>query len=295
MGDRPREDESLDEATSFGRSGTGTSGRKPRRRRRGRSEREGGRRARALLPHLLTTGNLAAGFYAIIKASEGDFDRAAIAIILAAVFDGLDGRVARMTRATSRFGAEYDSIADTVSFGVAPAMLAFHAGAFHELGWTGWVMAFMFMACAALRLARFNVSPGRYRGRFEGLPSPPAAGTVLATVLFTGTLRESGLSLGIPTWFAALGLALLGLLMVSPIPYRSFKDVKLGGSYRSVVLMVIAFAVILMKPSVTLFLVGIAYCCSGPIESYWRWRTGGSLEEIASEEAVAHETPEGTG
>jgi CDP-diacylglycerol--serine O-phosphatidyltransferase len=263
--------------------------RKSRRRRRSRST-ENGRRARALLPHMLTTGNLAAGFYSIIKGSEGDFDRAAIAILVAAVFDGLDGRVARMTRATSKFGAEYDSIADTVSFGVAPAMLAFHSGAFSELGWTGWVMAFMFTACAALRLARFNVSPGRYRGRFEGLASPPAAGMVLATVMFTGTLRESGISLGLPAFFGALGLAVLGLLMVSPIPYRSFKDVKLGGSYRSVVFMVIGFAVILMKPSVTLFLVGIVYCSSGPIDAYWRRRTGHTLEEIASEEPEPGET-----
>lgn len=278
-------------AESSPRSDAPAVGRRARRRRRRSADRGG--RARALLPHLLTTGNLAAGFYAIIKASEGQFDRAAFAIIVAAAFDGLDGRVARMTRATSRFGAEYDSIADTVSFGVAPAILAFHAGAFFELGWTGWVMAFMFTACAALRLARFNVSPGRYRGRFEGLASPPAAGTVLATVLFTGTLRESGFAIEFPSWFGALGLAVLGLLMVSPIPYRSFKDVRLGGSYRSIVFMVIGFAVILMKPSVTLFIVGIVYCSSGPIELYWRWRTGKTLEEIVSEDPAPAETARG--
>ena len=255
-----------------------------RRRRRRRRSSDGGHRARALLPPLLTTGNLAAGFYSIIKASEGDLDRAAVAIIAAAAFDGLDGRVARMTRATSKFGAEYDSIADTVSFGVAPAMLAFHAGAFYELGWTGWVMAFMFTACAALRLARFNVSPGRYRGRFEGLASPAAAGMVLSTVLFIGTLRDNGMDPNIPAFLGALGLALLGLLMVSPIPYRSFKDAKLGGSYRTIVFMVIGFAVILAKPSVTLFLVGLVYCSSGPVELYWRHRTGKQLEEIESEE-----------
>ena len=225
-----------------------------------------------------------------MHARAGRHDLAALGIVLAAVADGIDGRVARLAGVSSRFGMEYDSIADTVAFGLAPAMLAFHAGAFSELGWTGWVMAFMFTACAALRLARFNVSPGRYRGRFEGLASPPAAGMVLATVMFTGTLRESGMSLGLPAFFGALGLALLGLLMVSPIPYRSFKDVKLGGSYRSVVFMVIGFAVILMKPSVTLFLVGIVYCSSGPIEAYWRHRTGHTLEEIASEEPEPKET-----
>ena len=100
-------------------------------------------------------------------------------LIFAAVFDILDGRLARLSGTTSRFGFEYDSIADTVSFGVAPAVLAFNAGQFHELGWTGWVMGFMFTAGAALRLARFNVTPQRYPGRFEGLPSPAAAGMVL--------------------------------------------------------------------------------------------------------------------
>ena len=267
--------------------------RKARRRRR-RGRRRGARGLTALLPNLPTTGNLAAGFYAIVKASQGDFERAAVAIIVAGAFDALDGRVARMANATSRFGVEYDSIADTVSFGVAPAILAFHAGAFAELGWTGWVMAFMYMACAALRLARFNVSPGRYKGRFEGLSSPSAAGTVLATVMFAGFLRESGLPLGVPASVASLGLALLGLLMVSPVPYRSFKDLELRGSYRNLVLMVIASAVILSKPSVTLFVVGIVYVSSGPIEWYWRYRTGHTLEEIAPGEGLPVEEGQGT-
>ena len=253
------------------------------RRRRRRSRGNGGRNLSALLPHILTTGNLAAGFYAIVKASEGDFDRACIALIIAAVFDALDGRVARMARATSAFGMEYDTISDTVSFGVAPAILAFNAGAFHELGWTGWVMAFMFTVCAALRLARFNVSPGRYRGRFEGLPSPAAAGMVLSTVWLTVFLKENGIALGVPASLAALGVAALGLLMVSPIPYRSFKEIHLPGSYRTIVLSVIGFAVILSKPSVTLFFVGIVYVSSGPIEMWWRRRNGQVLEEVASE------------
>lgn len=234
-----------------------------------------------LLPHILTTCNLAAGFYAILKAGEGQYERAAVALIVGAVFDGLDGRAARMAHATSRFGVEYDSIADTVTFGVAPAVLAFNVGAFDELGWTGWVMAFMYTACAALRLARFNVSPGRYRGRFEGLPSPPAAGMVLSTVLFTGYLREIGMPAGIPATIAAMGLAMLGLLMVTSIPYRNFKDVRLRGSYRSIVLMVVGFAVIIALPQVTLFLIGIVYVSSGPIEVWYRWKTGQGLEEIA--------------
>ncbi len=251
-------------------------GRRRRRRRRARS-------GVALLPQLFTTGNLAAGFWSITLSARGDLDRAALAILIAAVFDILDGRVARMARATSRFGAEYDSISDTVSFGVAPAMLAYQAGALQHLGWTGWVLAFLYAVCAALRLARFNVSPGRYRGRFQGLASPAAAGMVLSSVWFSGFLRESGLPLDIPAPLAGAGIALLGVLMVSPIPYRSFKDLRVRTTYRATVLMVLALAVMLSKPSVTFFLVGLAYVASGPVEWLWRWRTGRSLEEIELE------------
>ena len=261
-----------DSNSSPGKTGRG-------RRRRGR--RREGRGFAALLPHLLTTANLAAGFYAIVKAGEGEFERAAVALIVAGVFDVLDGRAARFGHTSSRFGLEFDSIADTVSFGVAPAILAFNAGAFYELGWTGWVMAFIFMACAALRLARFNVSPGRYPGHFEGLPSPAAAGIVITTVLLSGWLRESGLSFGVPATLVALGVALVGLLMVSPIPYRSFKHVSLRGSYWNVVLMVMATTVIQMRPEFTLFVIAYAYAVSGPAEVLWRRRVGRPLVEAA--------------
>jgi CDP-diacylglycerol--serine O-phosphatidyltransferase len=265
-----------------------------RRRRRRRGDGERVRDFSALLPHLLTTGNLAAGFYSITLSASGNLDRAALAIIFAGVCDALDGRVARMANATSRFGAEYDSIADTVSFGVAPAMLAFSAGALQELGWTGWVLAFIYTACAALRLARFNVKPERYAGRFEGLPSPAAAGMVLSSVWFGGFLRESGLSLDLPAALAGMGVALVGLLMVSPIPYRSFKGVHFGGSYRTVVVMVIAFAVILSKPAVTLFIVGILYVGSGPAEWIWRWRTGRVLDAVGEQEPLPGPETRGT-
>jgi len=240
---------------------------------------------------VLTTGNLAAGFYSVTLSASGNLDHAALAIIFAGICDLLDGRVARMAGATSRFGAEYDSIADTVSFGVAPAMLAFSAGALQELGWTGWVLAFIYTACAALRLARFNVQPERYPGRFEGLPSPAAAGMVLSSVWFGGFLRGSGFALDVPAALAGLGVALVGLLMVSPIPYRSFKGVRLGGSHPTVVVTVIAFAVILSKPAVTLFIVGLLYVGSGPAEWIWRRRTGRILEEAETGESLpGHET-----
>lgn len=251
--------------------------------RKGRGRRRRGDRGFAFLPQLFTTGNLALGFYAIVKASEGQFERACIALIFAGIFDALDGRVARMTSATSRFGAEYDSIADTVSFGVAPAILAFNAGAFHELGWTGWVMAFMYTACAALRLARFNVSQGRYRGRFEGLPSPPAAGMVVAAVLLAVFLEENGTPLAMPASLPAIGLAGIGLLMVSAIPYRSFKEASITRSYGNLVWVIVGFVVVLSMPAITLFMIGVIYVASGPVEWLWRRHKGEVLEEVSAE------------
>ena len=259
-----------------------SAGRRGRRRRRRRRERSGRRGIAALLPHLLTTGNLAAGFYAIVEASTGDPVRASWAILVAGIFDTLDGRAARLTHSESRFGVEYDSIADTVSFGVAPAVIAFHAGGFlQELGWTGWVMAFVFTACASLRLARFNVTAGRYRGRFDGLPSPAAAGMVVSTVWFVGFLREVGFEPNVPAMLPALGVAAIGLLMVSPIPYRNGKDLRVRRSNPSIVAVVLVFTLLVAKPDVTFFLVGLIYVASGPFDWYWRHHTGRSLEELA--------------
>ncbi len=264
--------------------------RSPRRTRRGRRRRRGsgqprGVGAAALLPHVLTTGNLAAGFYAIIKASTGDIERASWAILVAGIFDTLDGRAARLTHSESRFGAEYDSISDTVSFGVAPAVIAFHAGHFLELGWTGWVMAFLYTACASLRLARFNVMSGTFRGRFDGLPSPSAAGMVVSTVWFTGFLREAGIPVNVPAMFPAFAIASLGLLMVSPIPYYNGKDLNLTSSYRNIVFAVVFFTALIAKPEVSFFIVGIVYCSSGPAASLWRRRTGRTLERLVPDDA----------
>jgi CDP-diacylglycerol--serine O-phosphatidyltransferase len=262
----------------------GKGGRRGRRRRSRLRTGEGrelfGRGLGPLLPHLLTTGNLAAGFYAIVKASDNIW-YASWAILIAAIFDTLDGRAARLTNSESRFGVEYDSIADTVSFCVAPAVIAYHAGHFLELGfWPGPVMAFVFTACGAMRLARFNVTSGRYRGRFDGLPTPAAAGMVVSVVWFSeGFLKQDlGLSMGLPPMLPALGLVLLGLLMVSPIPYHSFKDLKIGRGNGSIVVAVLAVILLALKPTVTFFLIGVAYVAHGPIAWYWRYRTGRILE-----------------
>ena len=252
----------------------------PRRGRR-RRRRRGDRPSRMyLLPHILTTGNLFFGFYAIVHAFTGDPDKAALGIILAAAFDVFDGRVARMTHSTSPFGREYDSIADTVSFGVAPAMLAFSAGDLHVLGRAGWVLAFLYTACGALRLARFNVTPPRYRGRFEGMPSPAAAGMVASTQWFVSFLADYGYRLNVPEWLVAGGVATLGLLMVSAIPYRSNKEFDVRHSYPTLVFVVVALAFLVAEPSVSLFCIGLIYVVSGPVEWVWRRVKGRPLEEL---------------
>ncbi len=251
-----------------------------RARRRHSDEAAGQPRRLSLLPHLVTTAGLFFGFYAIVQAFTGKPDMAALGIILAGVCDALDGRLARIARATSRFGAEYDSISDTVSFGVAPAMLAFSAGNLQVLGRTGWVMAFLFTACAALRLARFNVAPSRYRGRFEGMPSPAAAGMVASTQWFASFLRDYGYPVSLPESFVAGGVAILGLLMVSAIPYRSFKEVDLRHSYGTLVMVVFAIALVVQEPSVTLFFIGVLYVFSGPVEWLWRMAAHRPLEEL---------------
>ena len=217
---------------------------------------------------------------------------ASYAIFVAGVFDILDGRAARLTGSESRFGAEYDSIADTVSFAVAPAVIAFHAGGFIELKWAGWLMAFTYTACASLRLARFNVTSGRYRGRFDGLPSPAGAGMVVSTVWFHEFLKAQDIVIHVPAMLPAIGLAALGLLMVSPIPYRSFKDVNVRGSYGAIVAVVILTIVLFLEPGLNFFLLGLAYCLSGPISAYWRLRTGGSLEELVDPTASEPPAPE---
>jgi len=264
-----------------------------RRRRRRRRERSGPPRGLYLLPHLITTANLAFGFFAIVQAFAGRHDLSALGIVLAGVCDALDGRVARLAKTAGRFGVEYDSIADTVSFGVAPAMLAFAAGNLQVLGRPGWVLTFVFTVCAALRLARFNVSSGRYKGRFEGMPSPMAAGTVASTQWFVSFLRENGLAVSVPEVAVAVGVVLLGLLMVSPIPYRSGKELDLRHSFGTLVLVVIAILLIIQEPSVTLFVIAIAYGLSGPIEWVWRRATGAQLEEVAPTPPIAGEPPRG--
>jgi CDP-diacylglycerol--serine O-phosphatidyltransferase len=266
-----------------------------RRRRRRRTRAEQRRGFVSILPSLLTTGNLAAGFWSITLSMHGELERAALAIVIGGFFDMLDGRVARMANATSRFGAQYDSIADTVAFGVAPGMLAYSAASLPQLGWAGWVVACLYTVCAGLRLARFNVSPGRFPGRFDGLSSPAAAGMMLSSVWFGGWLREQGFPVNLPPLLAAAGVVAVALLMVSPVPYHSFKQVNFRRPYRALVLVVLAAWVIMLEYRVTLFCVGLVYVGSGPAEWLWRRQTGRELSLQASETTPAASDAESGG
>lgn len=228
-------------------------------------ETEAGRQVRHkgvyLLPNLITTAALFAGFYAIVAAMNGHFENAAIAIIVAGVLDGMDGGVARLTNTQSKFGAEYDSLSDCVAFGVAPGLVAY-AWALTELGKLGWVAAFIYVACAALRLARFNLqsetSDSRY---FIGLPSPSGAGLV-ATMVWLGTSR--GVEGNDIAFLVAFMTAAAGLLMVSPVRYQSFKEFHIGRvPVRALLGVIVAFAIVVLDPPLVLAAVALIYIGSG--------------------------------
>jgi len=229
------------------------------------------RRGIYLLPNLLTTAALFAGFYAVIAAIQGRFEPAAIAIFAAMVLDGLDGRVARLTHTQSDFGAEYDSLSDMVAFGVAPALVAYE-WALGGLGKVGWLAAFVYMAAAALRLARFNTQIGIADKRFfQGLPSPSAAAIVGAGVWIGADHAITGADM---SWLAAILTAGAGLLMVSNFRYHSFKQIDVRGrvSFIVAVVVMLAFAVVFLHPPVVLFAGFLSYAISGPVLTLVRRR-----------------------
>lgn len=223
-----------------------------------------------LLPNLFTTGALFAGFYAVIAAMRGDFESAPIAILFALIFDGLDGRIARLTNTSSKFGAEYDSLADMVSFGVAPALVMF-SWALGDLGKFGWSAAFIYVACAALRLARFNTQIDTAdKNYFTGLASPAAACIIGSTVWVCHDLGWVGEHL--PYEVAVLvGLltALVGFLMIANFPYYSFKDIDFRGRVPFVVMIavVLIFGLVTVDPPRIILLAFLAYAASGPVMS----------------------------
>lgn len=204
-----------------------------------------------LLPNLFTTAALFSGFYSIIAAMNGNFTHAAVAIFISMILDGLDGRVARLTRTQSAFGAEYDSLADMVSFGLAPALVAF-TWALAPLGKVGWIAAFIYAVGAALRLARFNTMIGIEDKRyFTGLPSPAAAAIVAGVIWAANDSDVSGSSLAV---VMTLLVPVVGLLMVSNVKYRSFKDLNIKGRVPFVVLLIAVLALVIaaLEPAIVL-------------------------------------------
>ena len=219
-----------------------------------------------LLPNLFTTAALFSGFYAVLASMNSQFEKAVIAIFIAMVLDGLDGRVARMTNTQTAFGAEYDSLSDMVAFGLAPALVMYE-WALHSLGKPGWLAAFIYTAGAALRLARFNskldIADSNY---FQGLPSPSAAAIMAASVWVA---VDNGMTAPHMAVIGGVITGVCGLLMVSNIRYNSFKHIDLKGKVPFVALVGIAlvFAIILMEPPLILFLVFATYALSGPLSA----------------------------
>jgi CDP-diacylglycerol--serine O-phosphatidyltransferase len=228
------------------------------------------RRGIYLLPNLFTTAALFAGFYAIVQAMNQRFEQAAEAIFIAMVLDGLDGRVARLTRTQSAFGAEYDSLSDMVCFGAAPALIMYE-WALKSLGRLGWIAAFVYCAGAALRLARFNTNIDVVDKRFfQGLPSPAAAALCagLVWVIDDFRIERAEVVIGI----ACVLTLFAGVTMVSNVPFYSFKDLNLRRSvpFWAILLIVLALIVISTNPPVVLFLMFVAYSLSGYV--LWAWR-----------------------
>lgn len=220
------------------------------------------RRGIYLLPNLFTTAALFSGFYAIVQAMNNKFEYAAVAIFIAMVLDGLDGRVARMTHTQSEFGAEYDSLSDMVSFGVAPALLVYE-WAFRDLGKLGWFAAFIYCVCAALRLARFNTNIDVVdKHYFQGLPSPAAAALVGGFVWVLGDNGYTGNEL---RWYAAALTVFAGISMVSNLRFYSFKDFNLRKSVPFIVIFLLAMFFILISsyPAGVLFILFLGYAMSG--------------------------------
>lgn len=231
------------------------------------------RRAIYLLPNLFTTSALFAGFFAIISAVEGRFENAAIAILLAIILDGLDGRIARLTNTQSDFGAEYDSLSDMISFGLAPALVIYEwsLSSLRDYGFIqlGWGAAFLYVACAALRLARFNTNIGTADKRFfQGLASPAAA-AIMATLVWAA--NSAGLTGENLVLLALLTTIFSGLLMVSKFTYYSFKDI---GSYMRISFLTLLaivgfFVIVLLDPPKVAFVCFVLYALSGPGWFFW--------------------------
>ena len=246
-----------------------------------------------LFPNLITTGVLFAGFYGIVAAIDDNYVRSAVALLIAMVLDGLDGRIARLTGTESEFGKEYDSLADLVAFGVAPAIIVYQWGLVRlaDYGWIwgkiGWLAAFIYAASAAMRLARFNVMPSTYDRRFfEGLPSPSAAALVTFMVWLLTDLGWKG---GYATAFACVITPIAGALMVSHFKFYSFKEVKSDTRITFTFALAIPLTIVLvmLAPPKVLFAMAMGYAISGPILTLYLQRRSAEARSDADESGDA--------
>lgn len=219
-----------------------------------------------ILPNLFTSASLFCGFYSIIASYKEHFVPASVTILFAVIFDGLDGRIARLTNTTSKFGAEYDSLADVIAFGVAPSLLAY-CWAMSIYGKWGWIVAFLFVLCGALRLARYNIQIGIIESSvFNGLPIPAAASVIATTVIFFSS-DYVGVEGKFHSVFIMVFVILLSLLMVSGIKYYSFKDMKLltRKPFTIFFWLVVSSIIIVAEPELMFFVLILGYALSGPI------------------------------
>jgi len=222
-----------------------------------------GRRSIYFLPNLITTAALYFGFFAIVQSTKGNFELAASAVFAAMVLDALDGRVARLTNTASDFGAEYDSLSDMIAFGLAPALLVYDWALF-SMNRLGWLVAFIYVACTALRLARFNTRAVMDKRYFQGLPSPAAAAVLAAWVWLLESYDFDPLYLSNVTWVLTL---CVGGCMVSNIRFRSFKDMDLKGRVPFIALLpvVLFFVLLAFDAPLVLFVIFFSYFLSGPV------------------------------
>ena len=243
-----------------------------------------------LLPNLFTTGAMFAGFYAIIAAMKGHYDTAAMAVFVAFLLDGLDGRVARMTNTQSAFGAEYDSLSDMVSFGVAPALVMYEwtlanlAEVSVLWGKLGWLAAFIYTTCTALRLARFNTQIGVADKRyFQGLACPASASVIMGAVW---VCENYGISSDDVIYAAFVLTLVVGMLMVSKFPYYSFKDLDMRKKvpFVAVLMVLLVFVSLSLEPPTVLFSGFFLYMLSGPIISLFRWNRNRQRLAVSGEQ-----------
>ena len=236
-----------------------------------------------LLPNILTAANLFCGFYAMLASMQGSYELASVVLVFAMVLDSLDGRIARMTNTMSKFGAEFDSLADLVTFGVAPAILAY-SWSLSIYGKWGWLVAFLFVVCGALRLARFNIQIGIIESRvFNGLPIPGAASVIATGIMVYFYWGGEGKYHNIPILLAT---ATLALLMVSNVKYYSFKDLNFFSRkpFMSFVLIVVILIIVAAEPQITLFTFAVGYSLSGPV--WWLIRHCRTTAKVKQETSL---------